>query len=82
MNLVKKNLLKSANCPCHIFIIIQHSQLSKKQNLGPQIAKQIDENDQQSHLIPNAYKWNDPLQKLTGQSDNNYWKEMIILVNI
>ena len=33
-----KNFL-SVNRPCHIFIIIQHSQLSIKQNLGPKIAK-------------------------------------------
>ena len=34
-----KKLLKSENHPCHIFIIIQHLQLSKKQNLGPKISK-------------------------------------------
>ena len=50
-----KKLHKSVNRPCRLslfFFFIQHSQLSKKQNLGPKIAKTIDKNDQQNHLTP------------------------------
>ena len=35
----KKKILKSVNRPCHICIIIQHSQLSQKAEFGPKIAK-------------------------------------------
>ena len=53
---------------------IQHSQYPLSRIWAPKLPKQIDENDQQNHLTPISYKWNDPYMtaKIDCQSDNNY----------